>query len=343
MNRLLIVFVLMIALPAAAQSTAVVVMPVKELAVGEPVVVNGVIRSRHDILLPATVDGRLKWVLEEGSRVRKGSVVAKVDDAQLTLRLREQELLADRARINVSYLQGEVDRLSRLQESNLASKTQLAEIVSRRDLAANDLSVAQARIAELEESLSRTEIIAPEDAVVVERIRQGGEYARSGESVLRVVNPHALEVLISIPVTWVNHVDAGQPVSVSVGDAKFESSVRSVIHASDPASQTFDALAEVPLEAARSMIAGQFAEVEMPLSRGKRSLFVPRDAIVLRSDGNYVYRIDEGNVAKRVVVTLGEGQGDLVAVSGDLSAGDSVAVRGVERLQDGQTVTPANS
>jgi multidrug efflux pump subunit AcrA (membrane-fusion protein) len=56
-----------------------------------------------------------------------------------------------------------------------------------------------------------------------------------------------------------------------------------------------------------------------------------------------VYRIDENNIAQRVVVTLGVGQGELVSVTGELSAGDSVAVRGVERLADGQEVRLPNS
>ena len=86
------------------------------------------------------------------------------------------------------------------------------------------------------------------------------------------------------------------------------------------------------------IIAGQFADAMVSISAKRKSLFVPRDAVVLRTEGNYVFRIDTGNVAKRVSVTLGEGQGSLVSVSGDLNEGDEVAVRGVERLTDGQAV-----
>ncbi len=88
--------------------------------------------------------------------------------------------------------------------------------------------------------------------------------------------------------------------------------------------------------------AGQFADVTITVSENRRSLFVPRDAVVLRSEGNFVYRIDEENVAKRVDVVVGAGQGTLISIQGDLQAGDRVAVRGVDGLQDGQSVLPTS-
>jgi RND family efflux transporter MFP subunit len=326
-----------------AQATVVVVKPVEELAVGEPVVVNGVLRSKSDILLPAGIDGELIQVLEEGTHVTRDQVLAKVDDAQLKLQREEQSILAERAEINIRYLQDEVDRLTRLEKSNLASRTQLAEMTSRRDLAANDLRVARSRIAQLDETLSRTEIVSPVDGVISERLRQGGEFARRGEGVVRVVDPEELEVVVTIPAAYISRIGRGQGVRVTVNDVVFEAPLRSLIRASNPTSQTVDALVDVPAGVAVMVVSGQFAEVSVPLSKERTSLFVPRDAVVLRSEGSFVYRIDENNVAQRIDVILGTGQGELVSVTGKLNPGDNVAVRGVERLSDGQTVSLTNT
>ena len=178
MRKVIPVFVCIFSLSAFAEdrpAMSVIVEDVQELVVGESVTFNGIVRSQNDIALPATVEGELMWVLHEGGAVRRGGVVAKVDDRQLKLQIQEQRLLAERTRINIDYLQGEVDRLSLLQQANLAAKTQLAELVSRRDLARNDYLVAQSRIAQLDEKLARTEIISPVDAVIIERIRQGSK------------------------------------------------------------------------------------------------------------------------------------------------------------------------
>ncbi len=325
---------------AGLPATTVVLKSVTEMDVGVPTTFNAFVRSQNDIALPATVDGELLWVLPEGQIVRKGDVIARVDDRQLLLQRDEQDLLARRAQINVQYLEGEVERLTLLQQANLAAKTQLAELVSRRDLAKNDYLVARSRVAQLEETLARTQILAPVDAVVIEQIIEGGEFARRGESVVRLVNPARLEVEVLVPVAYLNRLDQSRPITVRVADINFQTSLRSVIQVSDRQSQTFGLLLDVPDEVSSQIIAGQFADVTIAISDQRRSLFVPRDAVVLRSEGNFVFRIGDDNVATRVDVVLGDGQGDMVSVLGDLHKGDRVAVRGVERLQDGQSVLP---
>ena len=316
-----------------APPTSVVLESVLELEVGEPSTFNAFVRSRNDIELPATVDGELLWVLPEGTRVKKGEVIARVDDRQLILQRNEQALFADRAQINVKYLEAEVVRLSQLQQANLAAKTQLAELVSRRDLAQNDFDVAKSRLAQ-------TKIFAPVDAVVVERLIEGGEFARRGDSVVRIVNPDSLEVQVLVPVAFLNRLDEKSSIRVRVSNISFEAPLRSIIQMSDRQSQTFGLLVDVPESVAGQIVAGQFADATVLISDQSRSLFVPRDAVVLRSGGSFVFMIEAGNLAKRVDVIVGQGQGDMVSVRGELSEGDRVAVRGVESLRDGQSVLP---
>ncbi len=341
MNSLL-TGVLLFATSLAAYSAdpTVVVREVTEVLEVKPVKVNGVLRNRRDLFLPSTMDGELLWVLEEGELVAPGMTVAKVDDMQLKLQLAEQELLRTRARINSDYLEEEVVRLQALEKTKLASRTQLAEMVSRRDLSISDVAVAGARVAQLQENIRKTDIVTPEGGVVVERLLQGGEYARRGESVVRVVNPDSLEIKVSIPVDYLRRLARDRPVDVIVNQLTFTAALRSVIHAGNQTSQTFDAIIDVPPEYCELLVGGQFAEVSLPLLRAGKRLYVPRDAVVLRSEGNFVFRIGNNNVAEKISVTLGEGQGDLVSVLGDLAVGDRVAVRGVERLQDGQAVSP---
>ena len=62
---------------------------------------------------------------------------------------------------------------------------------------------------------------------------------------------------------------------------------------------------------------------------------VPRDALVLRHNGSFVFRINEDNAAEQVAVVLGDSSGDMVAVEGALREGDRVAIRGAENLTDG--------
>ena len=329
----------------ATTGPSVIVSPVEESSGAPPVQVNGLVRSKSDVLLPARVSGQITWSLEEGARVSKGDVLAQVNRKRLELSLLEQALMAERADVNIRYLQGEVARLHELEKKNLAAKTQLAEMTSRRDLAANDLSLVKARIAQIENDLEETRIVSPIDGLIVERRIETGEYARAGDTVIRVVDTDSLEVTAAVPVANLNRINFKEGVLVSVDNLSFKTDLTSVIHAGDQRSQTFDVIIDVPRAVATNMVVGQFVGVDVPLKTSKR-LFVPRDAVVLRSDGSYVFRISEENVAQRVNVELGKGHGSMVSVlteKGTLKIGDRVAVRGVESLKDGQAVSPAAS
>ena len=88
---------------------------------------------------------------------------------------------------------------------------------------------------------------------------------------------------------------------------------------------------------------GQTLRVAVPYDEHRDVLTVPRDALVLRPDGQSVFVIDGGNQARQVAVTTGVGAGEDIEVFGDISAGDRVIIRGNERLQPGQTVTIMDS
>jgi len=65
---------------------------------------------------------------------------------------------------------------------------------------------------------------------------------------------------------------------------------------------------------------------------------VHRDALIIRADGLYVYRINTEDRAERVSVKAGIADGDWIAVDGKLKAGDQVIVRGAELLRGNEPV-----
>jgi multidrug efflux pump subunit AcrA (membrane-fusion protein) len=67
---------------------------------------------------------------------------------------------------------------------------------------------------------------------------------------------------------------------------------------------------------------------------------VPRDALVLREDNTYVFKVNRKGVAERVAVETGAEDGAYVEVKGPVSPGERVIVRGAERLEAGQKVKP---
>jgi hypothetical protein len=78
--------------------------------------------------------------------------------------------------------------------------------------------------------------------------------------------------------------------------------------------------------------------VAIPIRARQLALAVPRDALVLRQNGSFVFRITADNKAEQVRVDIGDSAGELVAVNGPLAEGDRVAIRGAENLSEGADV-----
>lgn len=66
---------------------------------------------------------------------------------------------------------------------------------------------------------------------------------------------------------------------------------------------------------------------------------MPRDALILRSNSQYIFVVDEDNVAHKQDVLLGYAEGEMIEVIGDVRSDATVIIRGGERLRDGQSVS----
>lgn len=80
------------------------------------------------------------------------------------------------------------------------------------------------------------------------------------------------------------------------------------------------------------------ATVSVPSAAPRNVIAVPRDALVLREDRTYVFKVSPKNVAERVNVRTGVESGTLVEVRGKIAESERVVVRGAEGLEAGQKV-----
>ena len=298
--------------------------------------VPGTVVSRNDARLAAEVTGRLLEILDVGTKVVKGDVVAKIEDTAIRLRREELQAEVERAQARLKYLESEEGRYVKLAESNLAAATKLEETRSDRDVSRGDLRVAKSRLAQVEDQLSRTRIRAPFDGIVVERLMMPGERVDSGKNVVRMVDQQHLEVIARAPLEYFSYVRAGQELQLKTGSVVAEGRVRTVVAVGSENTHQFEL--RLDIESNRFPV-GQTLRVSVPTSDAREALVVPRDALVLRPEGITVFVVDDQQKATQVGVTTGIGTGDQIEVSGDLSDGDTVIIRGNERLRPGQTVS----
>ncbi len=316
-----------VSIAAVSETTIVPTMPIA-----------GTVYSRNDVQITAGTEGQLIAVLEPGTFVEKGDIVARIDDLPLKLRKKEQEALARRAQINLEYLNNQVERQQSLADTYVTSVDQLEQTRSNRDLAESDLEIASFRIQQIDDQLKRAVIRAPFTGVLTERLRREGEDVARGAVLARMTDTENLEVRIPVPLTYAGRVSAGDEIRMFGFESEFTGEIRTVIPSSDVRSQTFEIRVDLPADALQAWTVGQLVSAAVPMRTTRQTLAVPRDALILRREGTFVFRINSENIAERVAVELGESAGDLVAISGQLSDGDRVAIRGAESLREGQAV-----
>ena len=299
----------------------------------------GTVISRNRARVAAEVEGRIEWVAEIGASIAEGEVVARLDDALLRQSLVENEAAVARESARLTFLDAQVKRLEKLVTQNTATRSRLDEAVAERDISRSELRAARARVALTTERLERTRIKAPFGGIVTERVRQGGEWAKSGEAVVRIVDAGALEVQTWIPIAALAFVEEGSELALRASPARTSATVRTIVPIGDNRSRLYELRLGVEGE---SWPVGQDVRVAIPTAAARAVVAIPRDALVLRRGGAAVYRVDENGLADRVAVTPGIAQDELIEVDG-IAPGDRVVIRGGERLRPGQPVRVVNA
>lgn len=297
--------------------------------------VPGTVVSRDDARLSAEVSGRLLEVADVGTMAQQGDVIARIEDTGLKLRKDELQAEVERAQARLKFLENEEGRYVKLAASNLAAATKLDETRSDRDVASGDLRVARSRLAQVDDQLSRTQIKAPFNGIVVERLMMPGERVDVGVQVVRVVNQQSLEVIARAPLEYFSYLQPGLELEIRAGELNSSGMVRTVVAVGSENTHQFELRLDISSD---QFPVGKTLRVAVPTSNAREALLVPRDALVLRPDGISIFVIDQDNKAKRVVVTTGIGSSDKIEVMGDIQAGEKVVIRGNERLSTGQTV-----
>lgn len=299
-------------------------------------IVPGTVVSRNDAKLAAEVNGRLLEVADVGTFASRGDEIAKIEDT--TIRLRRDELQAEveRAEARLKYLESEEGRYVRLAESNLTAATKLEETRSNRDVSRSELRVAKSRLAQVEDQLDRTGIKAPFDGIVVERLMMPGERVDVGRNVVRMVDQQHLEVIARAPLEYYSYVRTGQQLKLRTGSVLTSGTVRTVVAVGSENTHQFELRLDIE---GNSFPVGQTLRVSIPTSNARDALVVPRDALVLRPEGITVFIVGEDQKAQQLTVTTGIDAGDRIEVMGELKDGDTVIIRGNERLRPGQSVS----
>ena len=301
--------------------------------------VPGTVVSRFDARIAAEISGRATWVAEIGAKVSEGDPIAKIEDRELRLQLADNEAAVARLKAQLAYEDSQLKRLEKLARSDNAAANQLDEARSQREVMRQNLRAAEIERERLEFRLSRTEVAAPFGGRIVERLIQPGEFVNSGTAVARLVDTEHKEVRARAPLTTARFVRDGMLVAVRDEVMEAKNEIRTVVPVGDEQSRMIEI--RIALEQSDWIIGGP-VRVALPVSEARPLVAIPRDALVLRGDETFVFRVADDNTAEQVRIETGIGLGSLVEVLEGINPGDQLVVRGGETLRPGQPISVAS-
>ncbi len=209
----------------------------------------------------------------------------------------------------------------------------------------------QARLAEARRLLAEHVIRARVGGIIVERLREPGEWVDRGDAVARLLVLDPLRVRVEIPQQHLSRIAPGQRATIRVDglpDERFEARIDAVIPRAGQASRNFPVLMELANPGGR-LISGLFARVMLTVGEPEEATLVPRSAVQIRGESMVVLvarplgseHPDQAEI-REVEVRLGSEDGELVAIdviAGEpIEAGEPVVVLGGTRLSNGQQV-----
>lgn len=296
---------------------------------------QGTVVPAQEAELAARVAGRIEWLAPIGSTVQAGEVLVRLDDAAAALAVAAAVAREERLRAEHTLAQAQMARLSAIPDA--VPMAQREEAQARQAVLAAQLKEATVAVRAARLAQSEAQLKAPFSGTVTAELMSVGEEAQAGAPLLRLSTLDRVELELAVPVELAGAIGSGATLTVQ-GEALAAplAQLRALVPG-DPGTRQLRARLRLRGAGAAPMV-GSALSAAWPTAQPVPGITVPHDALVQRSDGVRVFRI-EGDRARAVSVIPGTRAGDRVAVEGLLMPGDRVVVRGAEGLRDGDAVT----
>ena len=330
---------------------------------------SGYVTARREATVSSKVTGKVIEVLvEEGMKVEAGQVLARIDSSNVEKSLSVAEAQAESARkglaetlANLEQSEREFRRVTQLAAIKIASQSELdraeaeaKSLKARLERQQADVAVTDREVAVWKQQLDDTIIRAPFAGIVTSKNAQPGEmispmssggFTRTG--ICTIVDMSSLEVEVDVNESFINRVEAGQPVEATLDaypDWRIPAKVVAIIPTADRQKATvkvrvgFEKLEPRVLPDMGVKVAFQRAGGYPAVTT--RSIVVPKAAVRQLDGRDVVWLVREGKVERRAV-TVGTTRGEELTIAAGVSGGDRLVIEGPGNLADGVKVTEA--
>jgi RND family efflux transporter MFP subunit len=332
-----------------AAPIVVTVAPTRS-GLGEELVLPGTVQAYSEARIYARTNGYLKsWLVDIGSAVRKGQLLAEIDTPEVDQQLAQAIADLATARANEALSNTTNRRWNDLLATESVSKQDADEKAG--DAAAKKAIAesAAANVSRLRQLESFKRVVAPFDGIITARNTDIGALINAGESagseLFRVADTHKLRIYVQVPEPYAAATKPGLEAdlrfSEQAGKGYAATTVRTA-NALDPVLRTLQVELELD-NAQNQLFPGAYAEVHFKMAGSASSVRLPANTVLFRAPGPQVAIVDAQHRIQLKSIVQGRDFGGTIEVLSGLGPDDAVVVNPPDSIVDGATVRVTSS
>ncbi|WP_456402116.1 efflux RND transporter periplasmic adaptor subunit [Persephonella sp.] len=325
-------------------------------------VVDGSVISNNTAKVSTKLMARILEIkVKEGDTVKKGQLLAVLDDSEIKQNIKEaeaaleelskarEEALAGRegAKAGYEFAKRTYERFLNLYKDNAVSKQQLEEIETKMIGAKAQLEMIDAKLKQIDAKEKQVKaklkfakimqsyayVKSPFDGVVIKKMNDVGDMAAPGMPIF-LVGDKDLRFIAQIDEKFIDKVRVGDDLNVYIEtlNKNLKGTVVEKSKSIDPMSRSFSIKIKIPYT--EGLTPGMYGKIKIPVSK-ERKILIPDTALVKWGQLNGVYTVDEEGFLRLTFVKIGEKKDGKYEVLSGLEDGTEIVIENVEKACDG--------
>lgn len=294
---------------------------------------QGNVTTKNLLTITPEYNGILTRVyVKEGQKVRKGQLLAKIDDGGLSQQVAQLKIQSELAKTTF-------ERQKRLWDQNIGSEIQFLQ-------AKSTYESQQEAVNQLQQQIAKTAVTAPFSGTIDDVITEQGSVVAAGQTpLMRIVNLDEMYIEVEVPESYISNVVKGKKVEVEIPvlEKTIDATIRQASDFINPANRTFKVEIEVANKD-KDIKPNLTARLKINDYTSENAILIPQSVISENAEGEqYVYVVTDKNgkgvgTAKRIIIETGKTQGDIIEVLKNLETGAEIVKEGARSVKDGQSV-----
>lgn len=289
------------------------------------IIISGTLLAYREAELHTEASGKVvNFTLPEGQPVKQGTLLVKINDADL-----QAQLLKN------------TEQIRHAEEIETRQKALLSRGGSSREeyeAALNTLNLLKADKELILANIAKTEVRAPFDGIIGLKYITLGVYVTPSTRIVSIIQPDPMKLECSVPEKYAAFLKKGNTLTfLTRGSSKrYKATVYAVDPRIDFSTRTIAVRADVA-NGNGELTSGSFVEIDLPIGDTHQGLMIPTEAIIPDIKGQKVFVVKNGKATPRPVVTGVRTENELEVVQG-ISAGDTVITTGILLLKPNSPV-----